>query len=113
MPELPDITAYLEALQKRVVDQRLRTVRLLSPFFLRSVEPAVKSLEGRNVLGIRVEKQDGAQFWLMVMNKRKKKSRQFILQVMKFLPPVVLIVLTPKALPSLMLDFQYLQVDLL
>lgn len=44
MPELPDITVYVEALATRLVGQPLRGVRLLKPFVLRSVQPAPESL---------------------------------------------------------------------
>ncbi|MCB9851719.1 MAG: formamidopyrimidine-DNA glycosylase [Phycisphaerales bacterium] len=49
MPELPDVEAYCAALRKKVVDQPLENVRLMSPFFLRSIEPAIDALEGRTV----------------------------------------------------------------
>jgi hypothetical protein len=39
MPELPDVTVYLEALTSRTVGRRLCRLRLQSPFLLRSVEP--------------------------------------------------------------------------
>jgi formamidopyrimidine-DNA glycosylase len=47
MPELPDISAYLSALEPRVVGQRLERVRIASPFLLRSSAPPVSSLDGR------------------------------------------------------------------
>ena len=53
MPELPDITAYIEALQTRVVNHVLERVRLFSPFVLRSVSPPVSQVEGRRVVGLR------------------------------------------------------------
>src|SRR5213594_3763067 len=53
MPELPDIVAYMEALQSRVVGQALERVHLFSPFVLRSVTPPVSQIEGRRVLGLR------------------------------------------------------------
>jgi formamidopyrimidine-DNA glycosylase len=53
MPELPDITLYLEALTTRVVGQVLDGVRLQTPFLLRSVEPPVSELTGRRVVGVR------------------------------------------------------------
>ena len=43
MPELPDIVVYVEALEKRVAGDRLERVRLISPFFLRSVDPPLDS----------------------------------------------------------------------
>jgi formamidopyrimidine-DNA glycosylase len=52
MPELPDLTAYVEALEKRVVGQPIAGIRLASPFVLRSVEPRVADVKGKRVLGI-------------------------------------------------------------
>lgn len=49
MPELPDISAYIVALDKRIVRQRLERVRLGSPFLLRTVDPPLASAEGRLV----------------------------------------------------------------
>ena len=53
MPELPDITVYIEALSARVLNEPLERVRLASPFLLRTVEPPLSSAEGRRVLGLR------------------------------------------------------------
>jgi formamidopyrimidine-DNA glycosylase len=53
MPELPDITLYIERLVPRVVGQALERVRLASPFLLRSVEPPLAAAEGRRVTGVR------------------------------------------------------------
>jgi len=53
MPELPDISAYLTALEQRVVGQTLERVRIASPFLLRSAQPPVSSLEGRIVRELR------------------------------------------------------------
>lgn len=52
MPELPDVTVYVEALQQRIVGQTLDRVRLASPFILRTVEPRPSELEGRKVIGV-------------------------------------------------------------
>jgi len=52
MPELPDILTYLEALEERVLDRRLERVRLKSAFVLRSVDPPISALEGRQVTGL-------------------------------------------------------------
>ena len=49
MPELPDILAYLEALRPRVVGQPVERARALSPFVLRTVDPAFSEIEGRRV----------------------------------------------------------------
>lgn len=53
MPELPDISAYLTALEPRLMDQTLEHVRLTSIFLLRSVDPPITSVEGRKVTGLR------------------------------------------------------------
>ena len=53
MPELPDITAYIHALEPRIVGERLLRIRLLSVFLLRSVEPPIESLEGHTVRCLR------------------------------------------------------------
>jgi len=52
MPELPDILAYLAALGPRVAGKRLDSVRLGSPFLLRSIAPPLKDAEGRAVVGV-------------------------------------------------------------
>jgi len=53
MPELPDITVYLEALAKRVLGQRLERVRNVSPFLLRTARPPVEMAFGRKVKELR------------------------------------------------------------
>jgi len=53
MPELPDISAYIVALESRIVGQKLERVRLGSPFLLRTVEPPLASAEGRIVEKLR------------------------------------------------------------
>jgi formamidopyrimidine-DNA glycosylase len=53
MPELPDITIYIEALEKRILGQRLEKLRIASPFLLRSVEPPVASALGKTVVQLR------------------------------------------------------------
>src|SRR5579864_2806703 len=53
MPELPDITAYITALEKRIVGQTLDHIRLASPFLLRTVQPPLASAEVRKVVSLR------------------------------------------------------------
>ena len=53
MPELPDITVYIEALEARISGRRLRSIELRSPFLLRSVSPTPAAAEGRTVNGLR------------------------------------------------------------
>jgi formamidopyrimidine-DNA glycosylase len=52
VPELPDITVYVEALNRRVAGARLDEVRLRSPFLLRSVDPPITSVKGKVVIGV-------------------------------------------------------------
>jgi len=49
MPELPDIAAYVRALEARILGQPLQHIRLASPFLLRTVQPPLLSAEGRTV----------------------------------------------------------------
>jgi formamidopyrimidine-DNA glycosylase len=53
VPELPDILAYLAALEPRIVGQRLESVRLASPFLLRSTATPLSEARGRTVVGLR------------------------------------------------------------
>ena len=53
MPELPDITVYIEALTTRVVGQPLERVRIAKPFLLRSVDPPISAANGKRVTGVR------------------------------------------------------------
>jgi formamidopyrimidine-DNA glycosylase len=53
MPELPDITAYISALEPRIVGQPLEHVRVVSAFLLRTARPPVTSVEGRIVRELR------------------------------------------------------------
>jgi formamidopyrimidine-DNA glycosylase len=53
MPELPDISAYLDALQTRIVGEQLERVALKNPFLLRTADPAPQSCEGHTVRELR------------------------------------------------------------
>src|SRR5713226_6367434 len=53
MPELPDISAYITALEPRIVGQRLERVRLASAFLLRTAQPPLADAEGRTVRELR------------------------------------------------------------
>lgn len=53
MPELPDITAYLEALETRICGATLKTVRLGSPFLLRTIAPPLAATFGARVIALR------------------------------------------------------------
>ena len=51
MPELPDLTVYLEHLESRIVGERMKAIRLASPFLLRTVTPSVEDVCGHRVTG--------------------------------------------------------------
>src|SRR5208282_3337671 len=53
MPELPDIAAYITALEQRILGQPLLRVRLASPFLLRTADPPVSAAEGKTVRELR------------------------------------------------------------
>ena len=53
MPELPDIKAYISALEPRIVGQPVERIRLASPFLLRTVQPPLASVEGQTVKELR------------------------------------------------------------
>jgi formamidopyrimidine-DNA glycosylase len=53
MPELPDVTVYIEALAQRIRGARLEQVRLFNPFLLRTAVPPIASTEGKRVTGLR------------------------------------------------------------
>lgn len=53
MPELPDVVAYVDALRAHVVNARLKEIRLLSPFVLRSVDPPVGTVQNQLVSDVR------------------------------------------------------------
>ncbi len=71
MPELPDVTVYLEALDARIRGARLERLRLANPFVLRSVDPSPAEVAGRAVTGLRrlgkriVIELDGDRFVLI------------------------------------------------
>ena len=52
MPELPDLTVYIEALERRVLGRPIEKIRLASPFVLRSVSPSVAEVIGKKVVRI-------------------------------------------------------------
>jgi len=53
MPELPDITVYVESLEPRIAGATLKNIRLNNPFLLRTATPPIASAEGRRVTGVR------------------------------------------------------------
>src|SRR5580692_12588274 len=53
MPELPDITVYIEALEARILGQTLEAVRVVSPFLLRTASPPLSEASGKKVVQLR------------------------------------------------------------
>ena len=53
MPELPEITAYVRALEQRVLGQVVETVRVRTPSLLRTFDPRASELEGRRLTAVR------------------------------------------------------------
>jgi formamidopyrimidine-DNA glycosylase len=53
MPELPDITIYIEALEKRILGHRLRRIQIASPFLVRTATPPTSDAEGKQVVELR------------------------------------------------------------
>jgi formamidopyrimidine-DNA glycosylase len=71
MPELPDISAYMVALEPRIVGQELEHVRLASPFLLRTAQPPLRAAEGRRVdklkrIGKRIAIGVEGDLWLVL-----------------------------------------------
>ena len=52
MPELPDVTVYIDALKPRILGEEVRAARALNPFVLRTVSPPLSSAVGRRVRSI-------------------------------------------------------------
>ncbi len=52
MPELPDVTVYIEALTERVLNQPIQRIRIGSPFVLRSFDPPIGAAEGKKVMAL-------------------------------------------------------------
>jgi len=53
VPELPDITVYMEALEERIVGRRLLDLKVRNPFFLRTVSPPLSDVRNREVIALR------------------------------------------------------------
>ncbi len=71
MPELPDISAYLTALESRIVGEPLQHIRIASPFLLRTAQPPLASAEGRIVeklrrIGKRIAIGVESDLWLVL-----------------------------------------------
>jgi formamidopyrimidine-DNA glycosylase len=71
MPELPDISAYLSALEPRIMGQPLTHIRIASPFLLRTVQPTIEEAEGHTVrtlrrIGKRIAIELDNDLWLVL-----------------------------------------------
>jgi formamidopyrimidine-DNA glycosylase len=71
MPELPDISAYISALEPRIVGQPLTQIRIASPFLLRTVQPRIEDVEGHTVrslhrIGKRIAIELDNGLWLVL-----------------------------------------------
>ena len=71
MPELPDITVYIEALERRVLGQTLNRVRIANPFLLRTAVPPLDTIAGKKVaslrrVGKRIAFGFEIEFWLVL-----------------------------------------------
>jgi formamidopyrimidine-DNA glycosylase len=71
LPELPDIVVYIEALEKRIVGHTLEKIRVAKPFLVRTVDPPLSALEGRQVesirrIGKRIAIGFGDDLWLVI-----------------------------------------------
>jgi formamidopyrimidine-DNA glycosylase len=71
MPELPDIAAYITALESRIVGEPIQQVRLASPFLLRTAEPPLTTVEGKKVrelrrIGKRISIGVDGDLWLVL-----------------------------------------------
>src|SRR5215472_17281923 len=71
MPELPDILAYIHALEPRIIAQRIEQIRLSSPFLLRTADPPITEVEGRTVhelrrIGKRIAIGADGDLWLVL-----------------------------------------------
>ena len=84
MPELPDIVVYLDALAPRILGLRLERTRVTSPFLLRTADPALASVHGKTVTGLRrlgkrivweMEDQVFLVFHLMIAGRFKWRKR--------------------------------------
>jgi formamidopyrimidine-DNA glycosylase len=71
MPELPDVAAYITALEPRVVGQPLTRISIAKPFVLRTAQPSLRELEGRTVrelrrLGKRIAIGLDGEYWIVL-----------------------------------------------
>ncbi|MEM7540678.1 MAG: DNA-formamidopyrimidine glycosylase family protein [Pseudomonadota bacterium] len=99
MPELPDITVYIDALNERVAGQRLEDIRITNPFLLRSVQPPIESAQDQVIktirrFGKRIGFELSNDIWVVVHlmiagrlqwdEKRTKKPTKNTLAILSF-----------------------------
>jgi formamidopyrimidine-DNA glycosylase len=92
MPELPDVTVYVEALEQRIVGQPLTAYAILSPFVLRSVEPPLETIVGNVVrqverLGKRIVVGLDDEMFLVIHLMIAGRFRWFAAGARKKVPP--------------------------
>lgn len=71
MPELPDVTVYVERIRAKIAGQKIERVRIINPFVLRSVDPPVSELSGKTVdeirrIGKRIAIGVEGDLWLVI-----------------------------------------------
>lgn len=71
MPELPDVTLYIESLEQRVLGVPLESIRIAHPFILRTYAPSLQELSGRRIVGLRrigkrIALQLEGDFWIVL-----------------------------------------------
>lgn len=71
MPELPDILAYIHALEPRIIGQQLEKIRVSNPFLVRTIDPPITAVEGRTVrklqrIGKRIAFGFDDELWLVL-----------------------------------------------
>jgi formamidopyrimidine-DNA glycosylase len=71
VPELPDITIYLEALERRLINEPLQQIRLASPFLVRTAVPPISQAQGKTIrtlrrMGKRIVLGMDQDFWLVL-----------------------------------------------
>lgn len=85
MPELPDVTVYIEALEQRILGHIIQQTKIVSPFFLRTVTPPLESAHGRTVTALRrvgkriaigLDNDIWLVFHLMIAGRLHWKSRR-------------------------------------
>ena len=82
MPELPDVTVYIEHLARRTIGHALEKIRLASPFLLRTADPPIATVYGQEVREVsRLGKRIAFSFATETKDKKKAKEEQLHLVV--------------------------------